>query len=175
MGLQMKDKNPKLRKNGGGGTFVGNALRGLVKVGKKVAPELLSAVGDVVPGVSALKKIGELIEGDSNLTTTEKNMLLERLRLDIEAFRAEVDDRKDARRMYQKDNIAQKILAGLFVVAYFCVTGVLLEHFFSSTALLADYELGLVSTLFGAMSAKVNTIIDFYFGGSMQSKDETIK
>jgi hypothetical protein len=168
----MSNKNPKLKKNGGEGTFVGNALRGLVQIGKEIAPELLEAAGEVIPGMGALKKIGELIDGDKNLTTEEKSMLLERLRLDIQAFQAEVDDRKSARRLYAKDNRAQKILASLFCVAYFAITGVLLHHFFNGQGVLEDYELGLVSTLFGAMSSKVNTIIDFFFGGSMQNKKD---
>lgn len=171
----MRDKNPKLRKNGGEGTFVGNALRGIVKLGKEVAPELLEAASTMLPDMGVLKTIGELIEGDEVLTPDEKNMLLERLRLDIEAFRAEVDDRKSARKMYSRDSIAQKILASLFCVAYFVITGVLLHHFFNGQGVLEDYELGLVSTLFGAMSSKVNTIIDFFFGGSMQNKEEVIK
>ena len=33
-------KNPKLRKNGGEGTFFGNLLRGILKVGKTVSPRL---------------------------------------------------------------------------------------------------------------------------------------
>ena len=178
MGLQMtnkrKPKNPKHRKNGGEGTFVGNALRGIVKLGKEVAPELLEAASTVLPDMGVLKTIGELIEGDEVLTPEEKNMLLERLRLDIEAFRAEVDDRKSARKMYSRDSIAQKILASLFCIAYFIMTGVLLHHFFNSQGILEDYELGLVSTLFGAMSSKVNTIIDFFFGGSMQSDKDKL-
>jgi hypothetical protein len=169
MGLQMKDKNPKLKKNGGNGTFVGNALRGIAKIGKEVAPELLEAASSILPDMGVLKTIGELIEDDKVLTQDEKNMLLERLRLDIQAFQAEVDDRKSARKMYSKDNLAQKILASLFCVAYFVITGVLLHHFFNGQGVLEDYELGLVSTLFGAMSSKVNTIIDFFFGGSMQN------
>ena len=28
------------------------------------------------------------------------------------------------------------------------------------------YKIGFISTVFGAMSAKVNTIVDFFFGGS---------
>ena len=31
---------------------------------------------------------------------------------------------------------------------------------------LGEFEISFISTLFGAMSAKVNTIIDFFFGGS---------
>jgi hypothetical protein len=32
--------NPKLKKNGGKGTFVGNLLRGIIDIGKKVSPQL---------------------------------------------------------------------------------------------------------------------------------------
>ena len=34
--------NPKLRKNGGKGTFVGNLLRGIIGIGKQVSPQLKS-------------------------------------------------------------------------------------------------------------------------------------
>ena len=39
--------NPKLIKNGGNGTNVGNALRWLVKQGKAVSPELLDLAGNI--------------------------------------------------------------------------------------------------------------------------------
>ena len=34
--------NPKLKKNGGKGTFVGNLLRGIIGIGKQVSPQLKS-------------------------------------------------------------------------------------------------------------------------------------
>ena len=40
----MGKDNPKLRKNGGPGTTVGNLLRGLLKIGKKVSPQLGSLI-----------------------------------------------------------------------------------------------------------------------------------
>tara|TARA_R110002020_G_scaffold56411_1_gene156141 strand:- start:407 stop:547 length:141 start_codon:yes stop_codon:yes gene_type:complete len=42
--------------------------------------------------------------------------------------------------------------------------------FITNTLELSDYEIGFISTVFGAMSSKVNTIIDFFFGGSSKSK-----
>ena len=39
---------------------------------------------------------------------------------------------------------------------------------------LGEFEISFISTIFGAMSAKVNTIIDFFFGGSSK-KNEQIK
>tara|TARA_R110002073_G_scaffold148366_4_gene301507 strand:+ start:12777 stop:13265 length:489 start_codon:yes stop_codon:yes gene_type:complete len=45
-------KNPKLRKNGGKGTLVGNLLRGIVSIGKTVSPQLKSLL-DVFDGGEA--------------------------------------------------------------------------------------------------------------------------
>ena len=38
----MGKDNPKLRKNGGKGTFMGNLLRGIIGIGKTVSPQLKS-------------------------------------------------------------------------------------------------------------------------------------
>lgn len=40
----MENDNPKLKKNGGPGTTAGNLLRGLLKIGKKVSPQLGSLI-----------------------------------------------------------------------------------------------------------------------------------
>ncbi len=92
-----------------------------------------------------------------------KKILLEAER---EAFAKEVEDRKSARDMYKDDAIIQKVLATLFTVAYFGITFVLFNYFVTKTLNLGEFEISFISTIFGAMSAKVNTIIDFFFGGS---------
>ena len=98
-----------------------------------------------------------------------KKLLLEAER---EAFAKEVEDRKDARRMYKDAAIIQKILATLFTVAYFGLTYTMFKYFVLNELELSDYEIGFISTTFGAMSAKVNTIIDFFFGGSSQKQQK---
>lgn len=55
----MDNKNPKLRKNGGKGTFFGNLLRGIVGVGKTVSPQLGSlldafGIGDTSVGLDSI-------------------------------------------------------------------------------------------------------------------------
>ena len=107
-------------------------------------------------------KIVQNAEGilDEVITTKEEK---EQIKLELkkilleaeqEAFTKEVEDRKDARSLYKDDSLIQKILATIFTAAY---------------VVLSEYEIGFISTIFGAMSAKVNTIVDFFFGGS--SKD----
>jgi hypothetical protein len=71
----------KRKKNGGEGTNVGNALRWLVKQGKTVAPEILSAAGTLT-GIESLKKLGELIGSDPQISEADKNLLLAEIELD---------------------------------------------------------------------------------------------
>jgi hypothetical protein len=119
-------------------------------------------------------KVVENTEGilDEIITTKEeketlklelKKILLEAER---EAFAKEVEDRKDARSLYKDDALIQKILAALFTIAYFTLSYIMFKYFVFHDVVLSEYEIGFISTIFGAMSAKVNTIVDFFFGGS---------
>jgi len=74
--------NPKLKKNGGKGTNVGNALRWLVKQGKAVAPELLEAAGGIT-GIKQLSTLGDAIRGDKNLPEEDKTILLQEMENDM--------------------------------------------------------------------------------------------
>ena len=127
-----------------------------------------------------LSKVVDNAEGilDKVITTDkerdEAKLALKKLLLDAEreVFAKEVEDRKDARSMYKDDAVIQKILATLFTVAYFGLTYTMFKYFVLNELELSDYEIGFISTTFGAMSAKVNTIIDFFFGGSSQKQDK---
>jgi len=81
-------------------------------------------------------------------------------------FALEVKDRESAREIYKDDAIIQKVLAIIFTIAYFFLSYTMFKYFVLNTLELSDYEIGFISTVFGAMSSKVNTIIDFFFGGS---------
>ena len=101
-----------------------------------------------------------------------KSIMLEAER---EAFAKEVEDRKSARDMYKDDAIIQKVLATLFTVAYFGITFVMFNYFVTKSIDLGEFEISFISTIFGAMSAKVNTIIDFFFGGSAKKNEQSNK
>jgi hypothetical protein len=128
-------------------------------------------------------KVVENAEGilDKVITTDKEReqakFELKRIMLEAEreAFAKEVEDRKSAREMYKDDAIIQKVLASLFTIAYFGLTYVMFRYFVMSTIDLSDYEIGFISTVFGAMSAKVNTIVDFFFGGSSKKNQDSEK
>ena len=123
---------------------------------------------------SLFGKVLDNAEGilDEIITTDEERaqakLAIKKIMLDAEreAFNKEVEDRKDARSLYKDDAIIQKILAALFTIAYFLLTYTMFKYFVLHDVVLSEYEIGFISTVFGAMSAKVNTIIDFFFGGS---------
>jgi hypothetical protein len=74
--------NPKLKKNGGQGTNVGNALRWLVKQGKNVSPELLDLAGNIT-GIKQLSTLGDAIRGDKDLPEEDKTILLQEMENDM--------------------------------------------------------------------------------------------
>ena len=100
-----------------------------------------------------------------------KSLLLE---AEKEAFAKEVEDRKSARDMYKDDAVIQKVLATLFTAAYFGLSFMMFKVFVVKEINLGEFEISFISTIFGAMSAKVNTVVDFFFGGSSK-KNEQIK
>mgnify|MGYP001258451976 FL=1 len=127
-------------------------------------------------------KVVENAEGilDKVITTDkerdEAKLALKRLLLEAEAeaFAKEVEDRKSARDMYKDDAIIQKVLATLFTVAYFALSFVMFRFFMMGDIDLGEFEISFISTIFGAMSAKVNTVVDFFFGGSSKKNEQQI-
>ena len=125
-------------------------------------------------------KVVENAEGilDQIITTDqerdEAKHALKRLLLDAEkeAFAKEVEDRKSARDMYKDDAFIQKILATLFTAAYFGLSFMMFRVFVMGDMNLGEFEISFISTIFGAMSAKVNTVVDFFFGGSAKKNNE---
>ena len=135
-------------------------------------------IGNIIGGL--FSKVVDNEEGilDKVITTDKerdeaklaiKSLLLES---EKEAFAKEVEDRKSARDMYKDDALIQKILASLFTIAYFGLSFMMFRYFVMGDLELGEFEISFISTIFGAMSAKVNTVVDFFFGGSSK-KNET--
>ena len=128
-------------------------------------------------------KVVENAEGilDKVITTDkerdEAKLAIKRVLLEAEqqAFAKEVEDRKSARDMYKDDAIIQKILATLFTIAYFGLSFMMFRFFVLGEMNLGEFEISFISTIFGAMSAKVNTVVDFFFGGSSKKNQEQNK
>ena len=138
-------------------------------------------IGKIVGGLFG--KVVENAEGilDKVITTDkerdEAKLALRRVLLEAEAeaFAKEVEDRKSARDMYKDDAFIQKVLATLFTAAYFGLSFMMFRYFVVGDIQMGEFEISFISTIFGAMSAKVNTVVDFFFGGSSKKNQEQNK
>ena len=135
-------------------------------------------IGKIANGLFG--KIVDNAEGilDKVITTDkerdEAKLALRRLLLEAEAeaFAKEVEDRKSARDMYKDDAFIQKVLATLFTAAYFGLSFMMFRYFVMGDIEMGEFEISFISTIFGAMSAKVNTVVDFFFGGSSKKNEQ---
>ena len=135
-------------------------------------------IGNIIGGL--FNKVVNNAEGilDKVVTTDKeraeaklaiKSLLLE---AEKEAFAKEVEGRKSDRDMYKDDAFIQKILATLFTAAYFGLSFMMFKVFVVKEINLGEFEISFISTIFGAMSAKVNTVVDFFFGGSSKKNEQ---
>lgn len=102
---------------------------------------------------------------DEAFTSQEEKLIAKQ-----QLFDSVIQDKHSARDMYKADSSLQKIFALVFLVAYIVITGVMFYVIFWTSKdgiSLSDFGITTISTLFGAMSAKINTITDFLFGSSV--------
>jgi hypothetical protein len=121
--------------------------------------------------------IGNASQILDEVITTDEERIQARERLEQllkthekQMFKLEVEDRISARDMYKDDADIQKILATVFTIAYFALSFIMFRYFITGDINLGEFEISFISTIFGAMSAKVNTVVDFFFGGSSDKK-----
>lgn len=139
------------------------------KVGKFLsdkAPDILNVAGELLPDAGLLGAVSKMID-ESKLTPEDKAQAHSQL---VELYNLEVEDRKSARLLYSSDSSVQKILATVFTVAYFVLSFIMFKYFVEEDIDLGEFEISFISTIFGAMSAKVNTVVDFFFGGSAKKQ-----
>ena len=115
--------------------------------------------------------LDEVITTDEERATAKERLEALLKTHEKEMFELEVEDRKRAREMNSDDASIQKILATVFTIAYFALSFIMFRYFVTGDINLGEFEISFISTIFGAMSAKVNTVVDFFFGGSHQKKD----
>lgn len=100
-------------------------------------------------------------------TKEEKREFLEK------AWEMHKEDRDSARNLYGKDSTVQKVYAITFLLGYLALTGWLVYAIKTGSIKdVTQFETGMIGTIWGAMSAKVNTVVDFFFGAAEAKEDK---
>lgn len=158
----MPDKPTYREKHGT--TRVGDALRWLIKSGKKVAPEVLEIAGNIT-GIDALERLSEKIRGDQYLSQTDKLLLLAELEYD-KVIMQEVTKRWQAD--MESDSWASKNIRPLATVGTLAFTFIiiLLDSSISSFKVAKHWVELLVPVLM--------LMIGAYFGGRTYEKSKKV-
>lgn len=153
-------KNPKLRKNGGQGTNVGNFLRTIVSSGKKVGSNLLSAAASIT-GIDQIPAVAKLINEDGYLSPQDKALALEKLELDKLEMKEVTERHKNdmSSDSWASKNIRPLTLAFLLVVMFILA---MLDSTFDGFVV-KDSWIDMLSTL-------LFTAVTFYFGARTTEK-----
>ncbi|WP_227369833.1 hypothetical protein [Halomonas sp. M20] len=159
--------------------------KGIVKT---VAPALGTALGGPLAG-AAIREMGDRWLGnpDADRVQVEQAVLnaspeqLSELRkldaefrvrmreLDIDLEKLEVEDRKSARDLFSVNIWPQILLSSVFGVGYFCV----LYIFMSKNVTVDDSLRDAFNIILGVLTAAINSILQFWFGSSLGSKEKT--
>ena len=157
--------NPKLKKNGGKGTKVGNFLR---SIKSKVLPSVLDAVG-----VGDMARAIGLVSNDPNnagMSKEEAERFFKLIELDMQ-------DLADAREM-QKEALKQDDLFSKRFVYYLSI-GVIVFVFLMTIALffvkIPAENKTIVDMVIGIVIGGYGSVLTFFFGSSKGSKDKAEK
>lgn len=141
---------------------VGEHFPEVAKVGLNVVSGnfggAISEIGNILKGKQEDKAASFLAELDSRKGEFES---------DIKAFSLEVEDRKDARKMYLTDSLIQKLFAVIFLIGYGFMCYYML-NIIRGSAEETELFKTMVTMIFTGTSTKLGTIIDFLFGGSVK-------
>ncbi len=111
---------------------------------------------------------GETIKAGTRLIDEIFTTKEEKLEAKKELFKMAVSDRDSARRMFEKDSWLQKCFALFFLACWVVLLVLLLRHFVFSSIRLEDWQIAFINTVWGGVSMKLGTIIDFLFGGAAE-------
>ena len=140
-------------------------------------PEILDVGGKMITGQwgAAIQDVGQILS--KNLKNSDPEMsriatdLMAEMKRDeysfaLEGFKAQVEDRKRASTMFMADGLIQKIFGIIFLIGYGLFSWYIINILINSIEM-PQLAMTMITMIWTGTSTKLNTIIDFFFGGSM--------
>jgi regulator of sigma D len=126
----------------------------------------MSLLGKIIgKGKSPLESVADVVDRFVDTKEDKREFFKE-------VYQMQAADRANARQLYGQDALVQKVYAITFLLGYLGLTAWLLYSIVSGNIKdVNQFETGMIGTIWGAMSAKVNTVVDFFFGSSDQKSN----
>jgi hypothetical protein len=140
--------------------------------GKDALGKGLDIFGELT-GKEGIEKIGEALQSDPDLSEEEKAEAAELVKLELEAYRIDAEDRASARNLQiealnQSDNFSKRFV--YYMAAFWSVVGAVYLFLVTFTNVTNEAH---ANTIIGfLLGTIVATIINFFFGSSKGSKDK---
>jgi hypothetical protein len=159
--------NPKLIKNGGDGTKVGNWLRTIGR--SDILEKAIEIVGDVVTG-DVLGAVKTLLKKDDDISPEQEKEGNRLIELDYA-------DRASARQMYKVENvmadqIAKRVISWNLWVVFLAIAVEIIAVIYIDDKVLIAVISGAIGSFTTALLQERQQVINFFFGSSQGSKDK---
>ena len=123
--------------------------------------------------------VKETIQAGTNLIDEIFTTKEEKLEAKKQLFELVIKDKDSARSMYMHDSWLQKSFALFFLAGWIVLTVIVVTWLFQATKgqniVMPDWGIALINMIWGGLSAKLNTIVDFLFGSSAGSQQKNEK
>jgi len=148
--------------------FKDTKLGGFVAKASNLVPGVAGVALKVISGESDLFELGEALKESKDPNAKMLSEEFEKYKLEFkkDMMALEVEDRKDARTLYKNDSAIQKVFCIFFLICYAGLSFYLI-YMLNNTKEVTELFKTMVTMIWTGTSMKVNTIVDFLFGGSM--------
>jgi hypothetical protein len=146
-----------------------------IKKAMVIAPELIDASIKLASGdvKGAISEVADILKNKSTTDPKSKELLEEftegKADFLLEAFELEAKDRENSRSLYKHDASMQKAFGIVFLLGYIGLSGVLIYNLLDGVKI-SPVANTMITTIWVGTSVKLNTIVDFFFGGSINKK-----
>lgn len=142
---------------------------------------VMETAGTFIPGVKILNEVKEMVLGSpeyDKLQPEDKQLFFELHQQEMEELDKRLADTADARKMYSGKNEMADLVSKRVVNWNLPIIAILILVLIACIVWVADKTLlALISTAIGGVTTQLlserQTIINFFFGSSMGSKDKT--
>ena len=124
--------------------------------------KFLGKVSKFLAGDNPLKSVADVVDRFVDTKEDKREFFKE-------VYQMQAEDRNQARSMYGKDSAVQKIYAITFLLGYIGLTAWLIYAIIRGDIKdVSQFETGMIGTIWGCTTSKLNTVTDFFFGSSDQ-------